>query len=271
MRSVIPAGCSGRGKAGFRNVRRARSTCGWSKRKRSRWPWSVNARPAGNGASADAASAGVVLAPGTSCPTDLSTRCVGRRIPARSTRPRFRRRPRVRIPLRSGERTVGALVLADRANSAPHTMEELDLLQCIGDHVTSDLMNLRLANEGARELDAFRLMSTFFVHDLKNAAASLNLTLKNLPVHFDDPAFRDDALRTIANTARRIDEMIARLSELRERPETIRVEADLNQLVSEALDKVSGMANVDVQTELQPLPRILANRDEIQSVVTNLS
>ena len=37
-------------------------------------------------------------------------------------------------------------------------------------------------------------MSAFFVHDLKNAAASLNLMLKNLPVHFDDPAFREDAL-----------------------------------------------------------------------------
>ena len=62
-------------------------------------------------------------------------------------------------------------------------------------------------------------MSAFFVHDLKNAAASLNLMLKNLPVHFDDPAFREDALRGVGNTARRIDEMIARLSALRQRPE----------------------------------------------------
>ena len=158
-------------------------------------------------------------------------------------------------------------MLADRVNGAIYTMEELDLLQCIGDQVTSVLLNLRLANEwrAPGSLTRSGLMSAFFVHDLKNAAASLNLMLKNLPVHFDDPAFRDDALRTIGNTARRIDEMIARLSELRERPETIRVEADLNQLVSEALDKVSGMPNVDVQTELQPLPRILANRDEIQA------
>ena len=113
-------------------------------------------------------------------------------------------------------------------------------------------------------------MSAFFVHDLKNAAASLNLMLKNLPVHFDDPAFREDALRGIGNTARRIDEMIARLSALRQRPDSIRVEADLNQLVSEALDRVDGMPNVELTRELQPLPRILADREQIQSVVTNL-
>ena len=92
--------------------------------------------------------------------------------------------------------SLGVLVLADRINGAIYTVEELELLKCIGDQITSVLLNLRLADEvaHARELEAFRTMSAFFVHDLKNAAASLNLMLKNLPVHFDDPAFRQDAL-----------------------------------------------------------------------------
>ena len=179
---------------------------------------------------------------------------------------------RICVPLRAGERVIGALVLADRVNAAVYSIEELELLQCIGDHITSILMNLRLANEVARsrELDAFRLMSAFFVHDLKNAAASLNLTLKNLPVHFDDPAFRQDALRTIGNTAQRIDDMIARLSALRQAPEAARIDADLNQLVDDALDKVSDLAEITLTKELKPLPRIVADRDQIQSVVTNL-
>ena len=135
---------------------------------------------------------------------------------------------------------MGALVLADRVNGAHYTVEELELLQCVADQMTSVLLNLRLANEvaRARELEAFRTMSAFFVHDLKNAAASLNLMLKNLPVHFDDPAFRADALRGVGNTARRIDEMIARLSALRQRPDFRPVEADLNQLVSEAVERL---------------------------------
>jgi putative PEP-CTERM system histidine kinase len=179
---------------------------------------------------------------------------------------------RLCIPLRVGDRTIGAMVLADRVNGAMYSVEEIELLNCIGEHVSAILVNLRLANEVAhtRELDAFRLMSTFFVHDLKNAASSLNLTLKNLPVHFDDPAFRDDALRTIGNTARRIDDMIARLSALRQRPDATRVDADLNQLVDEALAKVQPIPDVRLTRELEPLPRILADREQIQSVVTNL-
>ena len=176
------------------------------------------------------------------------------------------------VPLRAGEQSLGALVLADRVNGAEYTDEELHLLQCIADQVTSVLLNLRLANEVARtrEMEAFRTMSAFFVHDLKNTASSLNLMLRNLPVHFEDPAFREDALRGIGNTAQRIEEMIGRLSALRQRPAFNPVEADLNQLVSEVLDRLDGMPHVELTREFQPLPRILADREQIQSVVNNL-
>ena len=37
------------------------------------------------------------------------------------------------VPLRAGEQSLGALVLADRVNGARYTAEELELLKCIGD------------------------------------------------------------------------------------------------------------------------------------------
>src|SRR5438046_499199 len=66
-----------------------------------------------------------------------------------------------------------------------------------------------------KELEAFQAMSAFFVHDLKNAASTLSLTLQNLPAHFDDPLFRQDVLRGIGQTADRINALIGRLSALR--------------------------------------------------------
>jgi putative PEP-CTERM system histidine kinase len=176
------------------------------------------------------------------------------------------------VPLRAGEQSLGVLVLADRVNGADYTVEESELLQCIADQVTSVILNMRLADEvaRARELEAFRTMSAFFVHDLKNAAASLNLMLKNLPVHFDDPAFREDALRGVGNAARRIDEMVKRLSALRQQPDFKPVEADLNALVSEAVERLDGIPHLELTKELQPVPGILADREQVQSVVTNL-
>ncbi len=112
-------------------------------------------------------------------------------------------------------------------------------------------------------------MSTFFVHDLKNAAASLNLMLRNLPVHFDDPAFRQDALRGLANAAARIDSTIGRLNAARQQPDILRTEADLNAVVTEALEAVGG-ASVPVNPRLEAVPRILGDPDQLRSVVTNL-
>jgi len=177
------------------------------------------------------------------------------------------------VPMHSGTRIVGLVVLADRINGASYTVEELELLKCIAAQITSVLLTIRLADEvaHARELEAFRTMSAFFVHDLKNAAAALTLMLKNLPVHFDDPAFRRDALRGIGNTAQRIDDLIARLSAIRDRPDSVRVDTDLNQVVTATLASVNGMReDVEVLSDLHPVPTILADREQIQSVVTNL-
>jgi signal transduction histidine kinase len=64
--------------------------------------------------------------------------------------------------------------------------------------------------------------------------------------------------------------MIERLSALRQRPEFKPVEADLNQLVDETLDRLDEMPGVELMRELQPVPGIRADRQQIQSVVTNL-
>src|SRR5438045_7358301 len=113
---------------------------------------------------------------------------------------------RVGVPLVAGDRYLGLIILADRVNGVPYTVEELELLECIGDQVASSLLNLRLAKEIilGKELEAFQTISAFFVHDLKNAASTLKLTLQNLPVHFDDPDFRQDTLRSIGATTQRI-------------------------------------------------------------------
>ena len=179
---------------------------------------------------------------------------------------------RICVPLLAGDQWVGCAILADRVNGLPYTLEELDLLKCIGDQIAAALLNLRLTSELmlAKELEAFQTMSAFFIHDLKNATSSLGLTLQNLRVHFDDPEFREDALRGIANTANRINTHIGRLSALRNKLELKPVESDLNLLVSEALESLNGMPGVELVKDFQPLPKVIVDREQLQNVVTNL-
>jgi putative PEP-CTERM system histidine kinase len=179
---------------------------------------------------------------------------------------------RLGIPLMAGDHILGIALLADRVNGVRYTVEELDLLKCIGDQIAAALLNLRLSEElvYARELQAFQTMSAFFVHDLKNAASSLGLMLKNLPVHFDDPAFREDTLRGIASTTNRINQLIAGLYVLRNKLDLKPVELDLNQLLAESMEEMKAFPNLELIQALHPLPKILADREHLRTVFTNL-
>lgn len=179
---------------------------------------------------------------------------------------------RVAIPLVAGDRWLGLAILADRVSGAGYSFEEYDLLQCIGDQIAAGLLNLRLAGELmlGKEREAFQNISAFFVHDLKNTASTLNLMLQNLPVHFDDPAFRKDTLQGVSKTADRINQLIERLSALRHKVELKPIECDLNQLVAEALESLNGVSEVELVRELHPLPALFADREQLQSVITNV-
>jgi putative PEP-CTERM system histidine kinase len=179
---------------------------------------------------------------------------------------------RICVPLRAGEQNLGIVVLADRVNAVYYTAEELDLLKCIGDDVAASLLNLRLTTEilERKELEAFQTMSAFFIHDLKNAASTLGLTLQNLPTHFDDPAFREDALRGIKGAADRINHIIGRLGAFRQQLRSMPAEIDLNSLVKEVLENLNGSASAEIVTKLDPLPMIVADQEQLGSVITNL-
>jgi putative PEP-CTERM system histidine kinase len=176
------------------------------------------------------------------------------------------------VPLVGGEHWLGAIVLADRVRGLGYSPEEIDLLKCIGDQVAASLLNLRLAEEimGKKELEAFQTMSAFLIHDLKNAASTLGLMLENLPAHFDNPAFREDAFRGIGSAADRINQLISRMNALRHELRLKPAELDLNLVVTETLANLNGTLGTKLVTKFDQIPRIVADREQLQSVFTNL-
>ncbi len=180
---------------------------------------------------------------------------------------------RMVVPLAAADRLVGLAVLTDRVNGVPYSHEEIDLLSCIGDQLGAALLNCSLNEKilQARELEAFQTLSTFFVHDLKNAANGLSLTLQNLPIHFDDPEFRADAIRSVGRAVERINEMILKLGRLRQELELRREPCRLDVLCGSVLDDLEPeMQDRPLARELEPLPEVPLDREALRSVVTNL-
>jgi putative PEP-CTERM system histidine kinase len=179
---------------------------------------------------------------------------------------------RVCVPMTSGGEVLGLIILGDRVGGVGFSWQDFDLLKCVADQVAAGLLNAQLSQRllQAREMEAFQTMSAFFVHDLKNTTSTLNLMLKNLPVHFNDPEFRADALRGISKTVEHINRLIGRLSLLRHELQIKPVESDLNEVVARALAGWEEAAGVSVVKNLGVLPKIPLDQEQMLKVVTNL-
>jgi putative PEP-CTERM system histidine kinase len=179
---------------------------------------------------------------------------------------------RVCLPMVAHGRIAALMILGDRVGGVDFAAQDLDMLRCVGDHATASLVNVQLAQKlvQAKELEAFQTMAAFFVHDLKNAASTLSLMLKNLPVHFGDPSFREDALRGVSKSVDHINHVIGRLGLLRSELVTRPVDTDLNEMIGDAVAGLESEPGFVIAKDLSPLPRLALDREQIGKVVTNL-
>lgn len=181
---------------------------------------------------------------------------------------------RVVMPLASQGHLLGLLIVGDRVigNTRFFGAQDMDMLKCVADHTAANLLNIQFAAKAAqsREMEAFRTMATFFVHDLKNAASTLNLMLPNLPLHWDNPEFRADALRGITKTVKHINSLIVRMGEMRNELKVNLQEADLNETVKRALDVWETIPDVELKRSFESLPSVPHDREQIATVITNL-
>ena len=179
---------------------------------------------------------------------------------------------RICVPLMSGGQLLGIIILGDRVKGLPFSWQDFDLLKCVADSAAAGLLNIQLSQKLLRagQMEAFQTMSTFFVHDLKNTISTLNLMLKNLPANFDNPEFREDALRGIAKTIGHINHLIQRLGQLRGRLQIKPIASDLNELVLLVLSGVEAAPQINLVKSIHPLPKILMDQEQMQKVVTNL-
>lgn len=179
---------------------------------------------------------------------------------------------RICVPIGSGDDLIALMILGDRVAGVPFSVEEFDLLKCIGDQIAGDLSRIRLSQRlvEAKEMQAFQTMAAFFVHDLKNTAWTLSLLLDNLQKHFERPEFREEAVRAVGKSVGRINDLIGRIGSLRHELRMNRVPIDLNGIIQEVLKEFPPATDVNVVANLSPLPALSLDREQMQKVFVNL-
>jgi putative PEP-CTERM system histidine kinase len=176
------------------------------------------------------------------------------------------------VPLRAAGQMVGILTVGTRVAKETYSFEDRELLKTVADQAAANLLTLRLGErlQQAREMEAFQVMSAFFMHDLKNLASRLSLVTQNLPVHFTNPEFRADALKTISQSLDKINGMCNRLSPLSQKLELRLRDTDLNEMVRNVLGGLDGLLKARPAADLRPLPKLKLDAEQFQKVLANL-
>jgi putative PEP-CTERM system histidine kinase len=121
----------------------------------------------------------------------------------------------VLLPLAHLDRLQGAILLARPPIDRALDWEDFDLLRIAGRQVASYLAEERAqgALAEAKRFDEFNRRFAFILHDIKNLVSQLSLVARNAERHADNPAFRADMIATLQDSAGRMNDLLARLSQ----------------------------------------------------------
>lgn len=117
------------------------------------------------------------------------------------------------IPLFSGDRLQGILLLRESDLGKEINWEDRDLLKLAGKQAGSHLAQFQAdqALVESRQFEAFNRLSAYVIHDLKNIIAQLSLVVSNAQKHKHNPAFIEDMVDTVSNSVNRMTSLLLQL------------------------------------------------------------
>ncbi len=117
------------------------------------------------------------------------------------------------VPLASGDRLIGMLLLKQSDVVTHINWEDRDLLKVAAQQAASHLAQ-HMADHAlmqARQFEAFNRLSAYVVHDLKNILAQQSLIVANAERHKHNPAFVDDVIDTVRNSVARMTRLMEQM------------------------------------------------------------
>jgi putative PEP-CTERM system histidine kinase len=116
-------------------------------------------------------------------------------------------------PLIHREQLVGAILLSAPPGGRRLDWEDFDVLRVVCAEAAARIAEARsrAALAEAQRFDEFNRRFAFILHDLKNLVSQMSLLASNARRHADNPAFREDMVLTLQDTASRMTELLQRL------------------------------------------------------------
>jgi len=156
-------------------------------------------------------------------------------------------------PLMIGQKLVGFFLLTKKEQNEPLIWEDIDVIKSAGKQLAGYIVRQQSAEQLAesKQFDTYNKLTAFIMHDLKNLIAQQALVVENAKKHKENPAFVEDAIRTIENSVNRMSQLLKRLQRNTHQP--ARRSISIKSLLLEAIRKSS---------DRQPLPTLRSESDD---------
>ena len=176
-------------------------------------------------------------------------------------------------PISVGGHLIGLIGLGPEYTGGEYGHDDFDLLTVLGSQTASALMAVRMAEELAhtREQQAWNRLSTFVLHDIKNAATMLSLLQENAPEHIHEPEFQQDMLELIDDALRRMGRVEKRLLTLKDEIEPDLQNIELNQFLETCCNRLeTQLPKIAIQFEYTDEIKIETDPELLFSILENL-
>jgi len=175
-------------------------------------------------------------------------------------------------PLKTKNELLGAMAVESSMSGKDFTEADLELFSTFANEVALALENASLTENliESRELDSFNRITSIIIHDLKGSISGLSLLLYNVEKNYDDPEFRADLIATIADTIKKTEDLVARLTS---RPHLLELRSEsVNLLVQRLVERLClrKLPDVELIEEYGELPKMMIDADNMERVFENV-
>jgi putative PEP-CTERM system histidine kinase len=176
------------------------------------------------------------------------------------------------VPLLNLDDLTGFVILREGIAEDFYNYEDYDLLKNLAGQATSAILNIKLSEEltEAKEMEAMGRLSSFIIHDLKNATSMLTLIAQNAEEHIDNPDVQKDAIKAISNSSGKINTIIEKLKNLPKKTRLALQDSDLGACVKTAVSELNIKGNTNLSFMEARRVEARFDREEITKVIINL-
>jgi putative PEP-CTERM system histidine kinase len=152
-----------------------------------------------------------------------------------------------------------------------YTAEDFEFLATVAEQAAGAVVTTRLSETLARsrEFEAFHRLTSFVIHDIKNAVSALSMLSRNALDHFDNPEFQRDAIRTLSRTVERMQELLGRLAPVSAADPFQFKPVDLSMLLLDTATSLVADTRVSLRSDVRPVPPIVGDPVALERAFQN--